>query len=361
MDDDDDAQLMERLAAAGDAALAAVALSQMQREMGVRPHLVVMAGLALADTPSAASSSFSQTQERRFARLQIFYQRARARLGVPGDTSLFKLSPMLVPAAQLSRGPSVKAPSPSADPPACENLGPSEASCAAAAAAAQDLLAELEAEAEAEAQERSQRNTGATVKRSRGKQPSAHRAAGRGTGGGGGGDGGGACGGACGGGGRASASMCDGGEGVCSSESHAGTLDELAAAPLRVLDEFVASEWTEVAGRRRQPHASPLPVPAQQPARPDHALGTEATCCPTTPNPTPALEIAAAEETVAAGAEVPTNATVAAGWDASQGMEQLRQAHAQELERLRGAHAAEIKSVEREVQRLVAHATKPSP
>jgi len=52
---------------------------------------------------------------------------------------------------------------------------------------------------------------------------------------------------------------------------------------------------------------------------------------------------------------------VAVGRDASQEMEQVRQAHAQELERLRVAHAAELKSVEREVQRLVAHATKPSP
>ena len=156
--DDKLASLAVALAAARESdLLAGLQLSEAQRSLGLSPHLVFLAGVALAlpAQVDGGGATFAAGQERTFARLQIAYGQA-CRRGAsdgapPHPTQLYKLSPLLIPAQPLSiaellrvsseAGASPAAPAPDAPAPDAPDAALA-AACAAAAAAAAQLLAE---------------------------------------------------------------------------------------------------------------------------------------------------------------------------------------------------------------------------
>ena len=146
------------LAAGGNDLLTGLQLSEAQRSLGLSPHLVFLAGVALAlpAQVDGGTAAFSAEQERTFARLQISYDQACQRIGAPPHpTRLYKLSPLLVPAQPLSITELLRVSTTPADSTASSEEGTypagpaptaSEAALAAAsataAAAATQLLAE---------------------------------------------------------------------------------------------------------------------------------------------------------------------------------------------------------------------------
>jgi hypothetical protein len=265
MDDPLSSLAVALAAAGGNDLLSSLQLSEAQRSLGLSPHLVFLAGVALAlpAQVDGGGATFTAQQERTFARLQIAYGQACLRPIIDGapahPTRLYKLSPLLVPAQPLgiaellrvstpSAGPTASsegvasraAPAPAApdatSPGAAAPGAALAAACAAAAAAAAQLLAE-------ESVEERRLGTAASVPSLRAKpkgrakppkpKPPRERQVdqpGRG-----------------GQPGRA--------EQPCTSDrtlaARDRTLADLAAPPLREIDAetFDAKEWTEVAGR----------------------------------------------------------------------------------------------------------------
>ena len=165
MDDPLSSLAVALAAAGGNELLSSLQLSEAQRSLGMSPHLVFLAGVALAlpAQVDGGGATFTAEQERTFARLQITYGQACRHIDgapPPHPTRLYKLSPLLVPAQPLSIAELLRVSTPPADPTASSEEGASPAApapaapapavpdaalaaaCAAAAAAAAELLAE---------------------------------------------------------------------------------------------------------------------------------------------------------------------------------------------------------------------------
>ena len=175
MDDPLSSLAIALAAAGGNELLSSLQLSEAQRSLGMSPHLVFLAGVALAlpAQVDGGGATFTAEQERTFARLQITYGQACRHIDgapPPHPTRLYKLSPLLVPAQPLSIAELLRVSTPPADPttPSEEGASPAApapaapapaapapaapapavpdaalaAACAAAAAAAAELLAE---------------------------------------------------------------------------------------------------------------------------------------------------------------------------------------------------------------------------
>ena len=156
MDDPLSSLAVALAAAGGKNLLSSLQLSEAQDSLGLSPHLIFLAGVALAlpVQVDGGSATFTAEQERTFARLQIAYGQACRRIDIDGapphPTRLYKLSPLLVPAQPLSIADLLRVSTPPAGPTASseEGLAPDtpdaalSAAYAAAAAAAAQLLAE---------------------------------------------------------------------------------------------------------------------------------------------------------------------------------------------------------------------------
>ena len=166
MDDPLSSLAVALAAAGGNDLLSSLQLSEAQDSLGLSPHLVFLAGVALTlpAQVDGGSTTFTAEQERTFARLQIAYGQACRRIDIDGapphPTRLYKLSPLLVPAQPLSIAELLRVSTPPADPTASTEEGASPAApapaapapaapdaalaaaCAAATAAAAELLAE---------------------------------------------------------------------------------------------------------------------------------------------------------------------------------------------------------------------------
>ena len=265
------------LAAGGNDLLTGLQLSEAQRSLGLSPHLVFLAGVALAlpVQVDGGTAAFSAEQERTFARLQISYDQACQRIGAPPHpTRLYKLSPLLVPAQPLSITELLRVSTTPADSTASSEEGTypagpaptaSETALAAASAAAAAAATQLLAE-----ERRAGAATSVSCLRAKGNKSKGRVKVPKPA--------------------REPRADQPGREQEPPSTSDR-TLAELAAPPLCQIDAaaFDAAEWTEVSVRRR--HA-----PQEKPATPAPAQPLAALASPRA-DATPACETAAASHT----------------------------------------------------------------